>query len=65
MPEVKADEFEPAYQLWQRKFREYPVDQAAKAKQSRFLQAKGFSFDTIKRVLNSAREEQEKENSAE
>lgn len=63
MPEVKADEFEPAYQLWQRKFREYPADQSAKAKQSRFLQAKGFSFDTIKRVFNAAKEEQEKENS--
>ncbi len=59
MPEVKADEFTPAYQLWQRKYREYPVDQAAKAKQSRFLQTKGFSFDTIKKVFSAAKEEQE------
>jgi regulatory protein len=59
MPEVRADEFAPAYQLWQRKFREYPIDQAAKAKQSRFLQAKGFSFDTIKQVFNAAKAEQE------
>ena len=62
MPEVKADEFDPAFALWQRKFRDYPIDQAAKAKQSRFLQAKGFSFDTIKKVFNAAKAAQEQEN---
>ena len=36
--------------IWSRKFRELPANATERAKQSRFLQTRGFSFDTIRHM---------------
>ena len=50
-PELRESELERARAIWVRKFREPPVDAAAKSKQIRHLQTRGFSFDIIKLVI--------------
>jgi regulatory protein len=37
--------------IWTRKFRELPVSATDRAKQSRFLQTRGFSYGTIKQMF--------------
>lgn len=55
--ELKDGEFERAKAIWQRKFGgQVTQDLALKAKQMRFLIARGFSSETIRKLLN-AREE--------
>ncbi|MFY7867112.1 regulatory protein RecX [Roseateles sp.] len=55
--ELKDGEFERAKAIWQRKFGgQVAQDLALKAKQMRFLLARGFSSETIRKLLN-AREE--------
>lgn len=49
--EAVATEFERAKDIWQKKFREPAANPAERAKQMRFLAARGFSFDTIKKVF--------------
>jgi regulatory protein len=49
--ELKSTEIQRARDLWQRRFGELPVDVAARAKQARFLAGRGFSGDTIRKVL--------------
>jgi regulatory protein len=44
-------EFERARAIWQRRFGAPPDSLAERARQMRFLQARGFSSDTIRRVL--------------
>ena len=55
MAGLKATELERARELWQRKFGArsdgQPPDRAAQAKQMRFLAARGFSGDVIRRVM--------------
>ena len=55
MAGLKATEFERARELWQRKFAAksngQPPDRAAQTKQMRFLAARGFSGDVIRRVI--------------
>jgi regulatory protein len=55
MQGLKATELARARELWQRKFAaklgDQPPDKAAQAKQMRFLAARGFSGDVIRRVL--------------
>jgi regulatory protein len=51
VPDLKANELEQARAIWTRKFRAPPADADEKAKQIRFLQSRGFSFDVIKRVI--------------
>ncbi len=48
-----GDELARARQVWQRKFgdRPAPADAAGRAKQMRFLTSRGFSGETIRRVL--------------
>ena len=52
---LKATELERARELWQRKFGAkadgQPADRAAQARQIRFLAARGFSGDVIRRVM--------------
>ncbi|MFZ2855540.1 MAG: recombination regulator RecX [Rhodocyclaceae bacterium] len=50
---LAAGEEEPARarQVWQRKFGSMPVDAAERARQMRFLMSRGFSGETIRRVL--------------
>ena len=49
--ELKESELERARQVWQSKFGTFPEDVKARAKQMRFLQSRGFSFDVIGKVL--------------
>ncbi len=53
---IKEDELAHAREVWQKKFKETPVNRENWAKQARFLQSRGFGFDIIKRVLNSTDE---------
>ena len=53
LPELKESELEAARDVWQRKFGALPQDAKEKARQMRFLQSRGFSLDTIFRVLRS------------
>lgn len=46
-----ADELTRARQVWQRKFGETPADAGERARQMRFLMSRGFSGETIRRVL--------------
>ena len=50
-PDLKDNELAQARAIWTRKFREPPADAGARAKQIRYLQARGFSFDIIKQVI--------------
>lgn len=55
IPQLKDGELEAARNVWQRKFSSPPVDQKEKARQVRFLQARGFSLEVIlKAMKNSA-----------
>jgi regulatory protein len=49
-------ELERARALWLRKFGELPVDSRDWARQARFLQARGFSSDVIRRLLKDSGE---------
>ena len=55
MAGLKATELDRAKELWQRKFgiksSSQPFDRATQAKQMRFLAARGFSGDVIRRVM--------------
>ena len=52
--ELQATELERARGVWQKKFDAPPADAAARAKQMRFLAARGFGADTIRRVVAGA-----------
>jgi regulatory protein len=52
MARLKGTELERAREVWRRRFRgALPADAAERAKQSRFLAARGFSGEVIGRVL--------------
>ena len=46
-----------ARDIWRRKFRSPGTSREQRAKQMRFLQARGFSFDVIRAVMNTDDEE--------
>jgi regulatory protein len=48
---LKGTELERAHALWARRFGALPRDAAERGRQARFLQARGFSTETIRRVL--------------
>ncbi|MEY4652218.1 MAG: putative RecX family regulatory protein, partial [Pseudomonadota bacterium] len=48
---LKGTELERAREVWRRKFDALPHDAATCAKQSRFLAARGFGGEVIRRVL--------------
>lgn len=50
--QVKGNELDNAKEIWQKKFKLAPSNRDEWAKQARFLQSRGFGFDTIKKVLN-------------
>ncbi len=50
-PALQANELEAARAVWQRKFRAAPQDDKERARQMRFLLGRGFSPDTVFRVL--------------
>jgi regulatory protein len=49
--QLKASEFDRAHALWSRRFGEPPTHPEDKARQTRFLAARGFAGDVIRRVL--------------
>ena len=48
---LKGSEFERAQEVWRRKFTAPASDAAARARQARFLSQRGFSAETVRRVL--------------
>jgi regulatory protein len=53
---LKATELDRAREVWRRRFGEPPPDAAARAKQARFLMARGFSGEIVRRVLGGREE---------
>ncbi len=49
---LKGTELDRAREVWRRKFDARPRDAAERAKQSRFLAARGFGGEVIRKVLN-------------
>jgi len=54
---LKASEVERAREVWRRKFGEPAADAAARGKQMRFLAARGFGAEAIRRVVSQADED--------
>jgi regulatory protein len=54
LADLKATERERAQEVWRKKFGAPPVDAQAAAKQMRFLAARGFGGDVIRRVVAGA-----------
>jgi regulatory protein len=52
--EMRSTELERARDVWRKKFGEPPQDQAARAKQIRFLVSRGFAPEVVKRVVAGA-----------
>jgi regulatory protein len=48
---LKSSEFERAREVWGRKFAALAADAAGRARQARFLSSRGFSAETVRRVL--------------
>jgi regulatory protein len=53
LPQLKETELEAARVVWQKKFGTAPQGAKEKARQVRFLQARGFSLDVIFKVLRA------------
>lgn len=51
---TRASELERARDTWQRRFGKAPADALERARQMRFLQGRGFSFETIRLVIGRA-----------
>lgn len=51
---LKSSEFERARDVWSRKFESPAADAAGRARQARFLSSRGFSPETVRRVLRAA-----------
>ncbi len=47
----RDSELERAREVWRKKFGSAPADAAEKARQIRFLQSRGFTLDTIRKML--------------
>lgn len=54
---LNATEFERAREVWRRRFGALPADAAERGKQARFLAARGFGGEVIRRVLNTPDDE--------
>lgn len=54
---LKASEVERAREVWRKKFGEPAADAAARGKQMRFLAARGFGTEAIRRVVSQADDE--------
>ncbi len=49
---LQGNETERAREVWHKKFKALPATREEWAKQARFLQSRGFTFETIKHILN-------------
>ncbi|MES2500648.1 MAG: recombination regulator RecX [Pseudomonadota bacterium] len=54
--QLKETELNSAIEIWRKKYKQAPADRNEWAKQARFLQSRGFSFDVIKKVMNNPQE---------
>jgi regulatory protein len=54
---LNASEFERAREVWRRRFGALPQDASERAKQARFLAARGFGGEVVRRVLNAPEDE--------
>lgn len=54
---ARTTEVDRARQIWLRKFRTAPATREERARQMRFLQSRGFSFDAIRAVIRGADED--------
>ena len=54
---ARATEVARAREVWLKKFRNPPSNREERAKQMRFLQSRGFSFDAIRAVIRGADED--------
>lgn len=54
--EALPSEVERAQEIWERRFGTIPENEKDRQRQIRFLANRGFSFDSIRRVLENARE---------
>ncbi len=59
LPVLQETELDTAREVWQRKYRTPPLDAKEKAKQMRFLQSRGFSFEIIGKVFRALDEDEE------
>lgn len=50
---LKGSELERAGEVWRKKFKEPAADAAGRAKQMRFLAARGFSSEVIRKLMRS------------
>lgn len=51
---ARSSEIDRARAAWQKRFGRAPAGAAERAKQARFLQGRGFSFEAIRRVVGGA-----------
>jgi regulatory protein len=51
--DIKENELENATEVWRKKFKQPANNRNEWAKQARFLQSRGFSFDVINKVLST------------
>lgn len=51
---LQASEFDRAREVWSRRFSAPAADAAGRARQARFLSSRGFSPETVRRVLRAA-----------
>ena len=54
---LRATEFERAREVWRRRFGEPAPDAAGRAKQMRFLAARGFGVETVRRIISGNSED--------
>ena len=56
VPELKKGELEAARAVWRKKFGRAPKGQAERARQARFLQARGFDLEVVLKVIKGGDE---------
>ncbi len=54
---IRETEIERARAVWRRKFRAAPATREERAKQMRFLQSRGFSFDAIRAAMGGGEDD--------
>ena len=57
LAQLRATELQRARDVWRRKFDGVATDAAGRAKQARFLAARGFSGDVIRRIIDGRAED--------
>jgi regulatory protein len=55
--ELRSTEVERAREVWRKKFGQPPADSAERGKQMRFLMARGFGAEAIRRVIGGSEED--------